>query len=435
VPADDDLMTDDPDKLQSLHQRLTGSMKLVETTRELAGLHDLDEILRSVTRGACDALDCARASLFVFDKSTDELYTRVAIDLEIEEIRTSIDSGIVGWVARRRKVANIPDPSADARWISSVDRATGFVTRNILAAPVISQHGEQLVGVLQAINKRNGAFHEFDEELLQAFASHAATALERADLLEETRRTQALEVEIGMARDIQTSFLPADMPEIPEYELAVWWQPAEAVGGDYYDLVSLPDGRLGFITADVSGHGVAASLIMASVRAMLHVLARTTSDPSQILSLVGESIAADLHFGRFITFLIVALDPVRHELMFANAGHGPAFHFQREQQEFCNLVSTSLPFGFSDEFPSSESQSLNMQVGDLLVLGTDGVIEVRDERGAIFGTDRLKALILENRRLPAPELLKRVKSAVVEFHSDKFPADDVTLMILERKLG
>jgi serine phosphatase RsbU (regulator of sigma subunit) len=168
---------------------------------------------------------------------------------------------------------------------------------------------------------------------------------------------------------------------------------------------------------------------------MLHVLARTTSDPSQILSLVGESIAADLHFGRFITFLIVALDPVRHELMFANAGHGPAFHFQREQQEFCNLVSTSLPFGFSDEFPSSESQSLNMQVGDLLVLGTDGVIEVRDERGAIFGTDRLKALILENRRLPAPELLKRVKSAVVEFHSDKFPADDVTLMILERKLG
>lgn len=428
-------MTDDPEKLQSLHQRLTGSMKLVETTRELAGLHDLDEILCSVTRGACDALDCERASLFVFDKSSDELYTRVAIDLEIEEIRTSIDTGIVGWVARRRKVANIPDPPADARWNSSVDRATGFVTRNILAAPVISQHGDQLVGVLQAINKRNETFREFDEELLQAFASHAATALERAELLEETRRKQALEVEIGMARDIQTSFLPAEMPVIAEYELAVWWQPADAVGGDYYDLVPLPDGRLGFITADVSGHGVAASLIMASVRAMLHVLARTTSDPAQILSLVGESIAADLHLGRFITFLIVALDPVRHELTFANAGHGPAFHFQREKREFRELSSTTLPFGFSEDSSFCKSLSLKMELGDLLVLGTDGVIEVRNERGEIFGSERLKEVIRENRRLPAPELLERVKAAVMEFHADAYPADDVTLMILERKLG
>lgn len=425
-------MTGNSTKLQLLHQRLTGSMKLVETTRELAGLHDLDEILRSVTRGACDALGCERASLFVFDKLTNELYTRVAIDLEIEEIRASIDCGIVGWVARRRKVANIPDPPADARWNSSVDRATGFVTRSILAAPVVSQHDDQLVGVLQAINKRNEAFGDFDEELLQAFASHAATALERADLLEEARRTQALEVEIGMAREIQTSFLPS---EIPEYELAVWWQPAEAVGGDYYDLVLLPDGRLGFITADVSGHGVAASLIMASVRAMLHVLARTTSDPAQILALLDESITADLHFGRFVTFLIVALDPVRHKLTFANAGHGPAFHFRREEQEFCNLDSTSLPFGFSEEFPICESPSLNMKVGDLLVLGTDGVVEVRNESGEIFGSKRLKALILENRRLPAPDLLERVKSAVVKFQADEFPADDVTLMILERKLG
>jgi GAF domain-containing protein len=145
-------MSEETFDLETMKQRLTGSIKLVATTREFAPLHDLDEILCCVTGGACAALDCERASLFVLDDSTNELYTRVAIGLEIEEIRTSFETGIVGWVARRRKVANIPDPKVEARWNSAIDQQTGFVTRSTLAAPVISQQGDRLVGVLQALN-------------------------------------------------------------------------------------------------------------------------------------------------------------------------------------------------------------------------------------------------------------------------------------------
>src|SRR5690606_32135360 len=127
-------------------------------------------------------------------------------------------------------------------------------------------------GVLQLLNRRSGAFDEFDEKLIQAFASHAATAIERGRLMEKARKSQAMQLALEMSRSIQTGFLPRQLPAIPGYDLAAWWQPAEEVSGDYYDVIPLPDGRIGLIVADVSGHGIGPSLIMASVRAMLRVL-------------------------------------------------------------------------------------------------------------------------------------------------------------------
>ena len=207
-----------------------GFSKLLEVTCRLAVTNDLDEILQLVTSETCAALGCERASLFLLDEATDELYTRFATALEIEEIRTSINDGITGWVARHRAVANIPDPSRDERWNFRVDRETGFTTKNILAAPAISVHDGRLLGVLEGMNKRDGAFDSVDEQLLQAFASHAASALERTYLLREVRRTQELELSLEVGRRIQAGFLPDQLPVIPGYEVAAWWEPAEGVG-------------------------------------------------------------------------------------------------------------------------------------------------------------------------------------------------------------
>jgi len=423
------------DRLDSseTQQRLNGSMQLVQVTCELAALHDLDGILEMIATRVCEALSCERASLYLYDEDAQELYTRVVTELEIEEIRTPIENGITGWVARRRRVANIPDPHVDARWNSSVDRRTGFRTRNVLAAPLISVHDDRLVGVLQLLNKESGEFDAFDEQLIQAFASHAAVALERAQLLEEARRTHELEVSVNMGRIIQASFLPSRLPEIPGYEVAVWWEPAEAVSGDYYDLMQLPDGRLGLVMADVSGHGVGPSLIMASARAMAHVLSRARSDPSEILSLLAETIAPDLDEGRFITFLMVALDPRKHEIAFANAGHGPSLHFHRASGKFTALKSTSLPLGFTADFTIPSGPTIALEPGDLLLLGTDGTIEIPDVEGNLFGQERLERVILEHRHLPAPEMLRAIQQAIWTHYAGSSPPDDITLMILERK--
>lgn len=416
-----------------LERHLDGMSKLVEITCALAAEHDLDRILETVTSGACAALECERASLFLHDAQRGELYTRVVTELEIEEIRSSIQSGITGWVARRRQIANIPHPALDARWNSSVDRKTGFQTRNILAAPVVSSHDDRLLGVLQALNKQAGCFDEIDERLIQAFAAHAATALQRAELLESARRSQALQISVEMGKQIQRSFLPAQLPEIPGYEVAAWWEPAEAVSGDYYDILPLPDGRLGLVVADVSGHGIGPSLIMAEVRAMLHVLTRTISAPDRILELLAETLLPDLQDGRFVTLLMGALDPRAHRLSYANAGHGPAFHLCRRTGQFRALDSTALPLGFAEEAGIPCGEPISLEPGDLVLLATDGAIELRDEHDRMFGRQRLEQLVCENRRRPATEILGVLREAICRFHPHQHPPDDVTVMVLERK--
>eukprot|EP00913_Durusdinium_trenchii_P010863 g10192.t1 len=379
----------------------------------LAALHDLDKILQTITAGACEALSCERASLYLYDDDQQELYTRVVTELEIEEIRSSIDFGITGWVARRKQVANIPDPRVDARWNSSIDRKTGFQTRNILASPLVSQHDDRLVGVLQLLNKRDGSFDEFDEQLLEAFGQHAATAIERTKLLDEVRQAQELRVAVDMGHAIQASFLPAELPPIDDYELAVWWHPAEKVSGDYYDVVQLPDGRWGLIVADVSGHGVGPALIMASVRAMLRILVERCSDPPTIVSRLARSIAADLQDGRFITFFMIALDPNSDELTFANAGHGPVLHYARDTNTFEHFPTTSLPLGVEADLEFPQHSPFHIDRGDLLLLATDGAIELRNDRDDMFGRERLEQLVHQHRKLNAHDLLAVIRDAIV----------------------
>ncbi|MFQ5732758.1 MAG: PP2C family protein-serine/threonine phosphatase, partial [Planctomycetaceae bacterium] len=372
------------------------------------------------------------ASLYLFDAETEELFTRIVTELEIEEIRSSIENGITGWVARRRRIANIPDPQVDARWNSAIDRQTGYTTRNILAAPLISQHDGRFVGVLQLLNKIDASFDEFDEQMLEAFASHAATALERVELLQRARQSQELRVSIDVARQIQTSLLPGEIPALAGYEIAVWWEPAEQVSGDYYDMLPLPDGRLGLVVADVSGHGVGPSLIMASVRAMLKLLAGQQADLQKIVSQLSAAVDPDLHDGRFFTMLLAALDPRSHELSYVNAGQSPAFVFDRERRQTELLPPTRLPIGFPFEETDRVCEPRTMRPGDVLLAATDGLIELRDDSGEQFGRTRLEEIVRDHCDSSAGEIVAAIKRAVETFAPGDGYLDDVTLMIVKR---
>ncbi|HEV8001330.1 MAG TPA: GAF domain-containing SpoIIE family protein phosphatase [Planctomycetaceae bacterium] len=410
-------------------------LRLLDVTCELARHHTLDQILQTVTTGACEALGCERASLYLYDADRNEVYTRAVTELELEEIRSSTDRGITGWVVRNRALANIPDPAADSRWNAGIDRQTGFHTRNILAAPIITSTDDRLLGVLQLLNKHGGSFGPFDEQVIRAFAAHAATALERASLVADAKLSHELQLAVNMGRRIQSSFLPRCLPEIPGYEVGAWWRPAELVSGDYYDIVPLRDGRLGLLVADVSGHGVGPSLLMASVRAMVHVLTRRRTEPGEIVPLLAETISPDLEGGTFLTMLMVALDPQTHELTYVNAGHGPALLFHRDTRTFQSLKSTGLPLGFISDFSPIAGLKLTMGPGDLLILATDGLIELLNDANDMFGRPRLEQLIQQNCTLAAPDLVMAIQDEIAEFLGDSQPLDDVTLMVVERKLG
>ncbi len=409
-----------------------GLMKLVELTCDLAALHHLDVILRTVTTGACAALDCDRASLFLYDRANEEIYTRIVTELEIAEIRVPVGKGIAGWAAQQRKIVRVDDPYADERFNPEFDRKTGYRTKNVLAAPLFSRVDGHLVGVLQLLNRETVAFGESDEQLLTAFAAHAASALERHQLLAQAKISQELQLAIEVGRRIQSSFLPDRLPNISGYEVAAWWEPAESVSGDYYDVLQLPDGRIGFVMADVSGHGVGPSLIMASVRAMLRVLTKSHSDPAEILNQLSPLIYPDLGDSRFITGLFLALDPTTHELCFSNAGHGPVLMLQRNSETYDTLAATGLPLGVMADFEYTSGETRHFGTGDILILMTDGAWELADENDNAFGVDRIETLVRENADRSATELLSILRKQILAHHPHKLPPDDVTILLLKR---
>jgi phosphoserine phosphatase len=431
-------MDSDPLELlppQELRDRLRGLYRLLDATRSVASEVDLDKALESIVRHACTALECDRASLYQYDPVREELYTRVVTELEIDEIRTPLEHGITGYVARTRRLVHVPDPPSDPRWNADVDRRTGYRTRDILAAPLTSPHDGSLLGVLQVLNKLTGQFDRFDEELIQAFGSHAAVALDRARLVAELRESERSASSLSIARSIQRGFLPTAMPQAAGYEFALWCYPNEEVGGDYCDIMPIGDECIGLVVADVSGHGLGPSLLMASVRAAFRALLLKHAAPEELLALLERLLADDLRDGKFVTMVVAQLDPQSHRVSFANAGHAPALHYFAALDRFMPLGATGLPVGILADGNYTQGPPFVMEPGDLLLLCTDGIVDALNPAGQHFGEDRLRQLVREGRKSTAEELAQQISQAVVAHVGDQMPSDDLTILVVKRTVA
>lgn len=415
---------------ESAH-RYTALLRLLEVTRILADEVDTERIMPQSIRGACRALDCERASIYAYDVQTNELYTTATVGLEIGEIRTVLGRGISGSTAESRRAEIISDPPSDPRWSPRIDKATGFKTRNILSAPIVSAD-DRLLGVLQLINKKSGDFDDFDLQLATAFCSHTAAALDRAQLVEQRREQQIVETALNAAREIQRGFMPQLLHAPPGYEAATWWLPNQAIGGDYCDLLPLRDGGLGLVVADVSGHGLGPSLLMASVRAALRALILVQNAPESILSMLGKVLYPDLERGLFITMFLGSLDVERHLLQFSNAGHAPALHFSAKRNRFRALDATGMPLGVEDPPNYTTGPTIKIEVGDIVLLCTDGIVEAMDETGKQFGVKRLKDFVRKNLASPLTTLVTQIGDEVQSHYPGDAPADDLTVLVVRR---
>jgi phosphoserine phosphatase RsbU/P len=408
---------------------LSGLNRLLEVTRVLAEELDLARMLDTIVAEACIALRCERAILYQYDVKRQSLFSTAGspVPLHLE-----VDQGIPGYVARHRVMLNVAEPARDSRWDAVFDRATGLRTQSILAVPLIAARDGRLLGVLEMLNNLGGPFDADDESLALAFSRHAAAALDRARLVEELQQRREIEASLNVAREIQRRFMPGRLPSIPRYEVATWWFPNEAVGGDYCDVIALPDGQVALCVADVCGHGLGPSLLMASVRASLRTLVLNHSSPQLLIESLGMALADDFQPGAFVTMILAMLDPAANRLHFANAGHAPALHFRAATQSFSELESTGLPIGIVDVPDCPLGPPLTMQPGDLLVLGTDGIVEAIDQQGNFFGLDRLMDLVRKLAAAPVETLVREIGREVELHYVGESPPDDLTLLALRR---
>lgn len=408
---------------------LPGLNRLLEVTRVLALEIDLAKALDAIVKEACNALECERALLYQFDAKRETLFTTAGTP---EQIHLAIDQGIAGYVARHREMLNVPNPAEDSRWDPTFDRQAGFWTKSVLALPLVASHDGRLLGVLELLNNLGGPFDSDDESLAIAFSNHAAAALDRARLVDDIQRRKDLEASLNVAREIQRRFMPSQMPTIPGYEVATWWFPNEAVGGDYCDVIPLANGQAAFCVADVCGHGLGASLLMASVRASLRTMLLSESSPQVLLEKLGLALLEDFQNGAFVTMILALLDPACNAVQFANAGHAPALHYSARSRTFTELESTGLPVGVIDQPDCPLGPQITLEPGDLIVLGTDGIVEAMDQRGVQFGLERLKECIQRLARDSMKDLTRGIGREVELHYIGDSPPDDLTLLAIRR---
>ncbi len=402
--------------------------RLLDITRQMAATTDLDELLRMIVDAAVEVLGCERATIFLYDKERQELYSRVATGLR--SLRVPADRGIAGTAARQRVVVNVPDAYADPRFNPQIDRQTGFQTRNLLAVPLENLSGE-LMGVLQALNKHGGAFSPDDEELARTLAAQAGVALHRHALLEEYARKQRMARDLELARQIQQALFPKHNPQLTGYEIAGWNRCADETGGDCYDFVALPDGRRALLLADASGHGIGAALVMTQCRALLRALLSVTGDLALLATRVNDLLVQDLTDGRFVTAFVGLLDPQCHRLDYLAAGQGPLL-FIRD-----SLVEArrpgNLPLAVTEQ-PAFGVEHYEFAPGDLLALLTDGFYETLGADGEQFGVERVTEILRHHQDVSLELLIRTLNDQIARFSNNAPPADDLTCVLIRRQL-
>ncbi|MEW6198320.1 MAG: GAF domain-containing SpoIIE family protein phosphatase [Planctomycetota bacterium] len=401
--------------------------RLLDITRQMAGTTDLDELLRTIVAAAVEVLACERATIFLYDKARNELYSRVATG--IRSLRVPADRGIAGAAAQQRVVVNVPDAYADARFNPAIDRQTGFRTRNLLAIPLENLTGE-LVGVLQTLNKRDGAFTPEDEELARTLAAQAGVALHRQALLDEYAQKQRMARDLELARQIQQALFPKTNPVVAGYEIAGWNRSADETGGDCYDFISLAEGRQALLLADATGHGIGAALVIAQCRSLLRALLSMTDDLARIAARVNEILSEDLTDDRFVTAFVGLLDPRRHRLDYLSAGQGPLLFVHAGGVE--ERRATGLPLAVVADMPF-DVEAFEFAPGDTVALLTDGFFETTNSAGEQYGVERVAQVLRARAGLPLDALIRDLNDDISRFSGNAPPADDLTAVFVRRR--
>jgi len=263
------------------------------------------------------------------------------------------------------------------------------------------------------------------ERLLVAFIRDI-TERRRAEL-----ELQANEEQFRVARDIQERLFPTVPPRLPGIEIAGRSEPASAAGGDYFDYLPMLQERWGVVVGDVTGHGIGPALLMAETRAYLRVLAMSHEDLGGILTHANRLLAEDIGVERFITMLLVSLDPATRTLYYANAGHPEAYVLDAQGQVKVSLKRTGVPLGIHPTTVYPPAQSVQLDPGDRVVLLTDGIDEAVSPDEELFGTERMLSVLRERPGSSAAELVDALYQAVKRFSGDAPQLDDATAVVVK----
>jgi serine phosphatase RsbU (regulator of sigma subunit) len=310
-------------------------------------------------------------------------------------------------------------------------------TISLMCAPLKAEN--RVIGVFILIGSPSRSFTAGDLKLLNAIAMQTAPAIEIAHLHQIELEKAWLERDLQMAQRVQSGLLPSQMPTLPGWQVAAFWQPAHIVSGDLYDFIHLPHNKLGLVVADVTDKGMPAALLMANARSVLRGVAASAGrsgwdSPGRLLAQVNDVLSEEMPMDMFVTCLLAVLDPETGHVRYANAGHNPPYlcNIQGAQE----LRATGLPLGIFADMEYEEKETY-LQSGDSLLMYSDGLVEAHDPQRVMFGFPRLHQVLTslpENARLDGDALLNYLMEKLTEFTSPAWEQEDDITMVSIRRL-
>ncbi len=323
--------------------------------------------------------------------------------------------------------ANITD---DSRFKKSTSLARMGV-RSMMCVPLLNEEEEPL-GVIQIVSRsETQSFDDDDLDLLESLSMQASLAIQNARLHEESLERRAIERDMEFARQVQLGFLPKSRPKLPGYIFGDYYEAAMSVGGDYFDYIPLPDGRLAITIGDVAGKGMPAALLMARLYSSTRLQLLTSPNPATAINRLNAEIASSGLGHRFITFLCMVLEPKTHQLSVVNAGHlTPILRSQDGTISTFGKEQASLPLGIVPDLVYEE-MSIQIAPGDTIVAFTDGATEAMNHKKNIYGRSRLETLVSEALGT-VEDTLKQITNEVEGFTADIATRDDLCLIGIRR---
>jgi len=407
-----------------LHVSASAEVKLaamVEITHNLGRALALDDVLPQVLKSLFKIFVQADRGFIVLQTPDNKLIPRwVRLRREDSTDTLRISRTIIRHVMETKEAILSADAASDERFEMSQSIAD-FRIRSMMCAPLLDNEGNAF-GALQidTLDQRQ-RFTKEDLELLVSTASQAAIAIQNAQLHEQALKQRELERDMVLATEVQHGFLPDEPPNLPGYEFYDYYQPASQIGGDYFDYIPLPGGRLAVVVADVVGHGVAAALLMAKVSAETRFALYSEPTPAAAITKLNERMCQS-NLQRFVTMILLVLDPASHSGTIVNAGHMAPLHRRANGKiEEPGETQAGLPLGVTDAMGYEQCET-EITPGDCLVMYTDGINESIDAAGAFYTIDRLRDQI--RKLVPKAETLGQAIVDDVRRFLGKAPQND-----------
>ena len=331
------------------------------------------------------------------------------------------------------------DASSDAS-LGPAASIAEFKIRSVMCVPLANAEGRPIGALQLDTQDRTKKFNLDDLNLLTIVANLASMAIDKARMHETVLAREKEQKETELARKVQLGFLPQTLPEVSGYEFYSHYSPAQAVGGDYYDFISLPGGRVAVVLGDVAGKGVPAALLVAKLSAEVRFCLLTVPNLAQAVCLLNEQMIQGGLGDRFVTLAVMVLDPATHEVTVVNAGHMSPKWYRAATDELVDAISldaTGVPIGALPGYPF-EQVSFKLEVGDSVALFTDGVTDAMNPAGAVFGPEAVdknlapddSALAADAQR--AKRLGERLVAAVRNHANGRAQNDDIAVVCFGR---